>query len=300
MNLHRAHDFRPRILASLSTLILLGCASLASKAHDSWFEPQTGPRGERLLALGTGNQFPVQETAIGREYLSVNGCEGTVPLLPLLPLLPLRYTDTALLMAVPAGATTCWLQLQAFEVTVPPDTVPLYFKEINASAEVRATWARWQARGLPWRETYTKHARALISDGPTADGASKPMPSTNANANASATTVSALPGPSPLGMDLRLLPTRLPLRVGDSITVEVQRDGKPLPGQAIELRGDSSPLGIWRRSDAQGRFSVTLPLAGRWVLRGVDLRVSTNEPEAWDSRFITFNFDVSKALPGMK
>lgn len=308
---HQPTDFLPAPGAApkqLALCAMLACVSLAATAHDSWLEAQTGPRGERLLALGTGNQFPVQETAIGREYLTVNGCERapsspavnatgaaakqppppSTPSIPALSLGPLRYTDTALLMAVPPGATQCWLQLQTFDVTVPADKVTLYFKEINPPAEVRDTWARWQARGLPWRETYTKHTRALLTDETLAS------PGDAAHAT-SANTLSPAPGPSPLGMDLRLLPTRLPLRVGDTITVEVQRDGQPLPGQTIELRGDRSPLGIWRRSDAQGRISVTLPLAGRWVLRGVDLRVSTRQPDTWDSRFITFTFDVNPA-----
>ena len=36
-----------------------------------------------------------------------------------------------------------------------------------------------------------------------------------------------------------------------------------------------------------------LPLAGRWVLRGTDLRLSSERPDTWDSRFVTLAFDVA-------
>jgi hypothetical protein len=70
-----------------------------------------------------------------------------------------------------------------------------------------------------------------------------------------------------------------------------------LAGLALELRSETSPLGIWRRTDAQGRIDVSLPLPGRWLLRGVDLRVSALDPDRWDSRFVTLAFDVTAAAP---
>jgi uncharacterized GH25 family protein len=74
---------------------------------------------------------------------------------------------------------------------------------------------------------------------------------------------------------------------------QVLRDGQPLPDFAVEMRNERSPLGLWRKTDAQGRVSIAAPLPGRWVLRGTDLRLSESEPDLWVSRFVTLAFDVA-------
>jgi hypothetical protein len=275
-------------LIPMAALLLAATAAFAPAAfaHDSWFETRPGKpgkpgvSGEVALALGTGNQFPKYETGIGAEYLAAQGCVAadgaTVQAMK-----PQGNDDSALLLRAPRGAVSCWMQLQPFEVTVAPDKVPLYLKEIQASPEIRATWAAMQARGLPWRERYVKHARIDIGAG-LLEPASQP-----------ATTRSTTP---PLGMDLRIeRDSAAPLRVGSSVRAQVLRDGVPLANQALEFRSDVSPLGIWRRSDADGRVTLPLPLAGNWVLRGVDLRVSSSKPDEWDSRFVTLAFAVLPA-----
>ena len=37
---------------------------------------------------------------------------------------------------------------------------------------------------------------------------------------------------------------------------------------------------------------MTVPLAAKWMLRGTDLRLSTSNPDFWDSRFVTLTFEV--------
>jgi hypothetical protein len=81
-------------------------------------------------------------------------------------------------------------------------------------------------------------------------------------------------------------------RVGQTLMFQILRDGKPLADQAVELRGEMSPLGIWRRTDAEGRARVDVPLPGRWVLRGTDLRRSESTPDQFESRFFTLAFEV--------
>ena len=63
------------LLTQIGSALLVTAA--AASAHDTWFEPVTGPaagRGVRVLALGTGTEYPLQETAIGAEYLARQGC----------------------------------------------------------------------------------------------------------------------------------------------------------------------------------------------------------------------------------
>ena len=46
-------------------------------AHDTWFVPQAATdRGERLFALGTGNQFPQLDVAVALKQLQSSGCRG--------------------------------------------------------------------------------------------------------------------------------------------------------------------------------------------------------------------------------
>lgn len=251
---------------------LLGATALAS-AHDSWFErlpPSTAaPGASALLALGTGNQFPRYESGIDAKYLASQGCrsaDGNAPMRAQ------RDLPAALLLATPAGAQTCWAQLTPFQVTLDPDKIDLYLREVGASAELRASWAALQARGLPWIERYTKHARiALAGDG--ALGAE----------------------PVPMAMDVLLDgPAAQGIRAGQPLAFRVLRDGAPLAGMPVELRHANSRFGIWRRTDDAGRVELPALPPGRWLLRGVDLRLSSTVPDTWDSRFITLAFEVPR------
>ncbi len=118
-----------------------------------------------------------------------------------------------------------------------------------------------------WKESYTKLARVMMSG-------------------------NLASGDTSQGLDVRVENTNPVLRKGDTLQVQILRDGQPLAGQAMELRNDLSPIGIWRKSDDQGRISFPLPLATRWLLRGVDLRPAPNAPERWDSHFLSLAFEV--------
>lgn len=238
-------------------------------AHDTWFQPVPS-RGAPELALGTGNQFPVQEVPVGATSLVASGCRGHDGRVSRLRVL--REAPTALrLRASATDAGTCWAQQSSFEVELQADLVALYLREIHPPDWVRAEWARLQAAGLPWKERYAKHARIELRG---ASGAAEPVP---------------------MAMDV-LLDERSP-RAGQMLGFQVLRDGRPLADQAVELRGDSSPLGIWRRTDADGRAQVLLPLAGRWVLRGTELRRSDSAPDQFESRFFNLAFEVGPRDP---
>lgn len=246
-------------------LLLFALACLPAQAHDTWFKHQPAVDGALSLALGTGNKFPVFDSGIDARYLVESGCRaGQLAT----ALRPAGNEPASLQLRGLAQAATCWAQLAPFEVTLAADKIPLYLREVGASPELRATWAAMAARGLPWRERYTKHARIELG-----------APSAQ---------------PAPLGMDL-LIEHDGAVQPGELITVRVLREREPLAGQAVELRGDVLPLGIWRRSDAQGRLQVKVPTAGRWLLRAIDLRVSPTSPDMWDSRFATLAFEVRAA-----
>ena len=220
--------------------------------------------------LGTGNQFPVQETGVGFEFLVRSGCRGDAQAKPI-ALQRVNDAPTALWLRAPVRSDqtlSCWAQLSPFEVQLAPDKIAIYLKDIQASPAVRQAWAGMNARGVRWNERYTKHARIELKPGA---GAALPVD---------------------MAMDVLLESPQRPLQEGQTLQFRVLRDGQPLPDLAVELRSERSPLGLWRKTDGQGRVSFVAPLAGRWVLRGTDLRLSESEPDLWVSRFVTLAFDV--------
>jgi hypothetical protein len=273
--MHPCHSLHRVLIAAALTGLALGAA-----AHDTWFEPlPPGRTGELRLALGTGNLFPRQEFAIDAKYLVRQGCHsagaGVAAAVGRVGALrALGNTATALHLQAPLAARSCWAQIQPFELTLAPELISVYLDEINAPADLRATWAALQARGLPWQETYTKHARINLG-GVTAQSAA----------------------PSGMAMDMLMLSAAGPLRVRDKIVVQVLRESRPLAGFNVELRSDVSPQGQWHLTDGDGRVTLQPPAPGRWVLRGTDLALSATRPDEWESRFVTLAFEVAPALP---
>jgi hypothetical protein len=263
---------------SIACAVVGALAVSAAAAHDTWFAPLPAARGgaPSMLALGTGNQFPTFETAIDVDFLVASGCRGAdgAPV----PMRKLRYEPrwTVLRVGAPAArgaaarnagaAQTCWAQLRPLDIEIGDDKVQVYFKEISPPAAVRERWDALRARGVAWKERYVKSARVEL-------GGAAPA--------------------APVGMDMDALIDGLtPLRVGEERAFKVLREGRPLAGFAVEFRSDVSPVGIWRRTDDDGRVRFAPPLPGRWVLRGTELRVSQTIPDGWDSSFITLTFDV--------
>jgi hypothetical protein len=262
-----------RRLALLAAL----CGALPAVAHDTWFEPLGLQPGLVLLNLGTGLRYPQQAFPIGPEQVPRSGCHraDAAPV----DLAPVRVGSKALLLRArtPVDAApspmTCWAQLVPFDIELKPELIPVYLDEIAASDAVRAAWAGLAARGLPWRERYTKHARIELAGGTGTAAA------------------------SPMDMDILLRSGLQVIHPGDALVFEVQRGGQPLPGLALELVDHQGGSGGWFHTDAQGCIGLKAPAAGRWLLRGTELRLSTAVADQWDSRFVTLVFDVAPPAP---
>lgn len=262
---------RTRLLVAVALWALAGSAA----AHDTWFERlASDPPGQVRLALGTGNRFPQHEFTVGAASLQRGACRNGTGTPGNVALNAVKDTAKAVILSAnlsPTGAITCWAQQQAFEVQIAPEIVPVYFQDIHATQAIRDSWAEMQARGVTWKERYVKHARIELA-GPEGEA----VPAT----------------PVDMGMDVLLESGLQALRPNDPLQFVVLRDGQPLPDLPVELRSDLSPIGIWKKTDAQGRLSFQPPLAGHWILRGTDLRLSTSVPDTWESRFVTLAFEV--------
>ena len=269
-------------LPSLRAAIGIALAALAGSAwaHDTWFAPVAATKpGEIQLMLGTGNQYPIQESALAFEHVEKTGCRAADG--KAVTMASVRTDPTALVLRARLDAqaqpVTCWAQLVPFDIQIADDKVELYLKEIQASPAIRERWDAQRARGVKWTERYTKHARIeLPGPAPAAEAKPEPVPA------------KALE----LGMDALLEPSTVPIVAGDTVRFRVLRDGKPLADFPVELRSERANVGLWLKTDAQGRVSSRVPIPGRWVLRGVDLHPSESLPDAWESRFVTLVFEA--------
>jgi hypothetical protein len=253
----------PNVFLKAACALGLIAGVAAAAAHDTWFHPLGIHAGAALLALGTGNRFPLQEVGVGTEYLRESGCRSgdQRPV----AMTPLHNLPRALLLRAAANdVQTCWAQLRPLEIELPPEKVQVYLDEIDAPPAVRDAWAEMHARGVRWRERYIKHARVELRGG---SGQ-----------------------PTGMAMDV-LLESDLPvIRPGETLVFRVLRDGQPLAGLSLELRGERDAA--WHKTDAQGRLRLAAPAPGRWVLRGTELRISDSDRERWESRFVTLVFEV--------
>jgi len=257
--------FLQRLLALLAWLGAL--TALSAQAHDTWFEPAAPGQ----LALGTGNRYPVQETAVGAEFFVAQGCRTAAGAGSERWMQPVRLLDTAVLLRKPPNAAACWAQLAPLDIELDTAHVALYLHEVQATPAVRSAWRRLQDRGLPWKERYVKHARIELG------------------------TEAGVTQPVPMVLDL----VREPLAQG-GWTFRLLREGQPVAGQPLELISHQAQRGIWRQTDAYGRIQVPALGAGRWLLRGTHLRLSEEDPTRWDSDFITLAFEVpAQARPGL-
>jgi uncharacterized GH25 family protein len=251
------------------------CAAGSAQAHDSWLAPSRddAPPGQAVLELATGTRYPVQQFGQSIGSVAQSGCIGSDG--GALALQPLREHEQWLDLAVTsrpgqAAPVACWVELGAVETELEAKVVDVYFKDIHPPAGIRETWAALHARKLPWRESYRKFARIEL---PAAPGTS---------------AASLMAARRPLGLGLEIVVSgTTPIAVGQPLAFQVLRDGKPLPGLAVELVSERNPMGIWGQTDANGQLRHTLPFSGRWLLRATELRPAARSPEAWESRFVT-------------
>lgn len=249
-------------------------------SHDSWLSPSrvAAVPGQLVLELSTGTRYPIQQftqtaASVARSGCTSNGSEQ-------LPLSPTREQPKwlELTAAAPSGEaplTYCWAELSPVETELAPALVEIYFTDIQASAFQREAWAALRARGLPWHETYRKFAKIELASSATLAPGDR------------------LAARRPAGLDLEIVVLGdRPITARAPVEFQVLRDGQPLAGFPVELVSARHPLGIWRVTDANGLLRHSVPFAGRWLLRGTDLRLSVQRQDAWESRFVTLVFEA--------
>lgn len=259
----------------MACAVILSLSVGRALAHDTWLKPQAfALRSGDVAAfdLTSGHAFPEAEHAIKRERLARAECRvaGKSQRMRAASVQPKSLRLTARLGL--EGAAVCAVELKPRTIDLTEEQAAAYLDEIDAPDAIRQAWAA-APQPRRWRETYAKYAKAIVGSGAwQADGAWK----------------------LPSGIALEIVPEGNPLstRAGDELVVRVLRDGVPLAGLALALASAGTP-NIWRRTDAQGRAKFVVPSAGRWIVRGTDLR--SEAAGHWRSRFTTLVFEAQDA-----
>ncbi|MES2937178.1 MAG: DUF4198 domain-containing protein [Pseudomonadota bacterium] len=260
----------------LRSVAALACAFAASAAgaHDSWlFRPDAPPpKGAAQFVFGTGTQYPIADSFSPPSSVSASGCVDAAG--RMLPLRPFAQAGKLLLQTtrVDPNALGCWAELGEQAITLKPELVNVYLREIRPSAPLLARWAALREQGLPWQERYRKFARIETSGRDTPAAALRAIR-------------------QPVNQPLEIVVSgEEPLLAGRAAAFQVLANGAPVPLLAVELRSERSPIGIWSQSDAEGRLRFTLPFSGAWLLRATLLEA--DGASGWQSRFVTLAFDA--------
>lgn len=258
-------------MSRITALALLLLIAAPSHAHDTWLLPAQGAPDR--LQLTSGMQFPQPDYAprADRVERAWGGAEGRVAPLPK----PKRGAQALEFRVSASSAPAAWaVQLRPRTLVMDQAEIGHYLDEIHAAPELRA---RWQQQPAPrrWNEEYRKHAKAL------SHGVADHCPTLAAQ-------------PLGLGLELLIDADVCALRAGATLPLRALDAGAPKPGLVIALVGTGGREVAHAATDAEGRARLSLPSAGRWLLRATDLRpASADRPELdWQSDFTTLTFEI--------
>ena len=173
-----------------------------------------------------------------------------------------------------AGVAALWVSLSPQPIELRSQQVKHYLDEIDAPAAIRQSWQDTKAK--PWREVYTKHAKTFVRVG--RPGRQQVDRSWS----------------EPVGLALEIVPDKDPtqLSAGDEFQVRVLKNGAPLADFSLGIVREGSTNREFRKTDVAGRATFRVARAGKWLLRGTELRASTRPGTDYESDFTTLMFEV--------
>jgi uncharacterized GH25 family protein len=260
----------------VSALMFAASLPAAVLAHDTWLIPDQfnlTPKSTVTLDMTSGMDFPKLDVGPKPERVPSLQCR-----------LAGKAFDITEKSAGPnslqfkaeladAGIATFWVKLPPRSIELKPEEVKEYLDEVDAPATLRKQWA--EMKEPRWRESYTKHPKTFARVGdPQSDRS----------------------WTEPVGMSLEIVPENDPtrLKAGDNFPVRVLKDGKPLAGFSLNAVSAGDPKGQTQKTDSNGRVTFTLSREGRWLLRGTDIRKSSQADTDWESDFSTLTLEVGK------
>ena len=219
-------------------------------AHETWIVLSRTPSGGLVAQIGTGNRFPVSDSAvkpdrIARALVRIGGTTVGSLENP-------RPEGKATLLDVAyrgRGVASVAVELRPKAIRIPPREFEAYLTEIGADDALGERRRRNETR-LPGREVYQKLPKTFLDMGP-----------------------SAVLTP-PIGLPMELVVEQHPfqLRAGSSLVLTVLREGKLLPNQFVRAFGEDGKVYFSGRTDGNGQLDVPLPKPGRVLLAATAIR----------------------------
>ena len=265
------------IVRSLS-LVLIAVALLAAPvhAHDTWLAPdraRAAAAGPVTLSLSSGMEFPKLDHAIAPDRVASAkwqraGDRGALP------------TGTSAAHALEFRADAAQ-GITIYSVVLHPRPSKLKREQVREyvdhlgipnAKEVFAAWEQ-SAKSEETGYRYMKYAKTFVRTG---------------------ASDSSRAWAEPAGMRLELIPQNDPTAVtsGGTLDVVLLDRGKPLPRYPVALLRERAKEPVSAVTDAEGRVRLTLPAAGRYMLRATTLEPSADTTARWDVHFTTMTFDA--------
>lgn len=247
-------------------LLALLCA-VSAEAHDFWIEPASfRPDAGSLVAihLRVGENFIGEAVARDSELIErfalvtangetrVAGREGADSAGIV------RIAEPGIVVYRSRG-TVLELTREKFE----------QFVDMEGLQWIRTERARRGETNAPWRESFSRCAKALIGSG------------------------TAALFTKPVGLRLELIPQANP-SPGKALPVRLAFERRPVRNALVIAINAADPSQrIERRTDAQGRATLPLARGGRWLIKSVHVvRAPAGSRADWESLWASLTFDL--------
>ena len=266
----------------LAAVALLATARGAA-AHDFWIEPSTfeAPEGAPVaLHLRVGQGFrgdPVPRNDAKIERFVVEGPLGEAPVAGRDGADPAGIVRPAV-----RGAHVVGYRSRSTAIELEAGKFEAYLAEEGLDAVLAAR----KERGLtqePGREVYSRCAKTLLRVG---------LPPRE-----------AAPGfDRALGLRLELIPLADPAALAKdaALDVELRHEGKPLEKALVTAMRKNAPDDrVSARTDARGRVSLKVDVAGEWLVKAVHMVPAPADSKAdWESLWASLTFEVPPPSAG--
>ena len=262
--------------ARVLAVLVASCMGSPAAAHDTWLQPRRTavlPGTIAQLDLTSSDKFAVFDNAIKPDRIEAARARLNGKTFDIRPGGP-EKKSLELRVALPEpGVATLWLSLAPQSIEMNRKQVQHYLDEIDAPPLLTQAW--FAGKGAkPWREIYSKHAKTFVRVGrPKGDRSWSEQ----------------------VGMALEIVPEKDPttLRAGDEFPVSVFKNGTPLIDFSLGIMREGRTNRAFKKTDAAGRAVFKVARAGKWLLRGTELRSSNKPGIDWESDFTTLLFVVT-------
>ena len=256
-------------------LLVFGGVTLNAAAHDTWLQPRRVsvlPGTIAQLDLTSGEKFATFDTAINADRIETARVRLNGKRFDIQPSSPEKKSLELRAPLSDPGIATLWISLWPKLIEMNRKQVQHYLDEIDAPTLLTQAWYSGKT-AKPWREIYSKHAKTFVRVG-------------RSRADRSWS--------EPVGLALEIVPEKDPtgLRAGDEFPVRVLKHGAPLIDFSLGIVREGRTNRAFRKTDAEGRAVFKVARAGKWLLRGTDLRSSNKAGTDWESDFTTLWFEV--------